>query len=122
MPGSVPVDIVVLLLRASIIVVLYLFLFSMVRIIQRELRAESAARPDAVRGRLIILDPGTTARATGQSISLETVTRLGRSGDNTSRITPVLDKGNHAVALGFHPRLEDTLSKDLQVAQVLLDF
>jgi pSer/pThr/pTyr-binding forkhead associated (FHA) protein len=77
-------DGMILLLRVAVVAILYLFLLTIVIVIQRELGAESSARrATAPRGRLIILDPGTSARIRGQAIPLEPVTRVGRSEANT---------------------------------------
>ena len=74
----------ILLLRIGVVAILYGFLLTIVILIQRELGAESAARrAGAVRGRLIVLDPGTSPRSPGQAISLEPVTRVGRAEENT---------------------------------------
>ena len=74
----------ILLLRIGVVAILYLFLLSLFILIQRELNAESAARRTvSPRGRLIVLDPGTSPRPLGQAIPLEPVTRLGRASDNT---------------------------------------
>jgi hypothetical protein len=74
----------ILLLRIGVVAILYAFLVTIVIVIQRELGAESAARrAGAPRGRLIVLDPGTSPRAPGQAIPLEPVTRIGRADDNT---------------------------------------
>jgi len=84
MPEDLASQGMILLLRIGVVVLLYLFLLSIVVVIQRELGAESAARrASAPRGRLIVLDPGPTPRAPGQAIPLEPVTRVGRSQENT---------------------------------------
>lgn len=84
MPGDLTSEGLILLLRVGVVGVLYLFLLTIVVVIQRELGAESAARrASAPRGRLIVLDPGTSPRAPGQAIPLEPVTRMGRSEENT---------------------------------------
>jgi hypothetical protein len=77
-------DGMILALRLAVVGILYLFLLTIIFVIQRELGAESAARrAGAPRGRLIVLDPGTSPRAPGQAIPLEPVTRLGRAEQNT---------------------------------------
>ena len=100
MPENLTSEAMILLLRLGIIAILYLFLLTIVIVIQRELGAESAARrPSAPRGRLIVLDPGTTPRAPGQAIPLEPVTRFGRSADNTVILDDEFVSTNHAMVL-----------------------
>jgi hypothetical protein len=77
-------DPLILGLRGAVIVILYLFLFGLVLLIQRELHREAAPRTRvALRPRLIVLDPGTSGQAAGDAIVLDPVTRFGRAADNT---------------------------------------
>ena len=100
MPENLTSEAMILLLRLGIIAILYLFLFTIVVVIQRELGAESAARrAGAPRGRLIILDPGTTPRSLGQAIALEPVTRFGRSAENTVVLDDEFVSSSHAMVL-----------------------
>lgn len=90
----------ILLLRLGVVAILYLFLLTVVVVIQRELGAESAARrASAPRGRLIVLDPGTSPRAPGQAIPLEPVTRVGRSEESTVVLDDEFVSTVHAMVL-----------------------
>ena len=90
----------ILLLRLGVVAILYLFLLSIVLVIQRELSVESASRrASAPRGRLIIVDPGTTPRGPGQVIPLEPVTRFGRSSENTVILDDEFVSTTHAMLL-----------------------
>jgi hypothetical protein len=90
----------ILALRLGVVGILYLFLLTIVFVIQRELGAESAARrATAPRGRLIVLDPGTSPRAPGQAIALEPVTRVGRSEENTLVLDDEFVSTAHAMVL-----------------------
>ena len=100
MPDTTGSEGLILLLRLGVIVILYLFLVTIVVVIQRELRQESATRrAGAPRGRLVILDPGTTPRSPGQAIPLEPVTRFGRSAENTVVLDDEFVSNSHAMVL-----------------------
>lgn len=104
MTGIVPDELtsegMILALRLGVVAILYLFLLTVIVVIQRELGAESAARrASAPRGRLIVLDPGTSRRAPGQAIPLEPVTRVGRSEENTLVLDDEFVSTAHAMVL-----------------------
>jgi hypothetical protein len=100
----VPIDLsdeaVFLILRLAILALLYLFLFSLFFLTNRELRAEAAARePGIAAGRLIVVDPGTSARVAGQAIALQAVTRIGRTDESTVVLDDEFVSANHALLL-----------------------
>jgi hypothetical protein len=98
--SDLPSDALILLLRVAVIALLYLFLFSIVVITQRELRAEVAARPAAsTRSRLIVIDPGTTPHRPGEAITLEPVTRFGRADSSTVVLDDDYVSTAHAMVL-----------------------
>lgn len=91
-------EVVILLLRVAAVALLYLFLFSLVLLVQRELRAQTHDRGAAApRARLVVVDGGSTVRTPGQVISLETVTRLGRSRENTVILDDEHVSSSHAM-------------------------
>jgi hypothetical protein len=93
-------EVIVFLLRMAVVGLLYLFLLSLFVLTQRELRAESAARaPAPAAARLIVLDPGTTARPAGQAIVLQPVTRIGRASESTIVLDDDFVSANHALLL-----------------------
>ncbi len=135
-------DTIILFLRMGIVLVLYLFLFALFILTQRELHRESAVRIAGPRARLIVINPGTSAQPTGQAIALDAVTRLGRREDNTvvldddsvsaAHAMVVLKNGrwwvhdegstNGTLVNGTQIRVETplTIGDELQIGQVLM--
>lgn len=100
MPIDLSDEAVVLILRLSVLGVLYLFLLSLFFLTHRELRAEAISREAAsTGGRLIVLDPGTSARAAGQAIVLQPVTRIGRAEESTVVLDDEFVSASHALIL-----------------------
>jgi len=97
--NDLPSDAVILVLRIAVIALLYLFLFSIVVLTQRELRAEVAARSTSPRSRLIVIDPGPTPHVPGQAITLEPVTRFGRADSSTVVLDDDFVSTAHAMVL-----------------------
>ena len=98
-------DAVILVLRIAVVVILYLFLFSIVALNIRELRAESANRGDGrVRGRLVVVDPGTSSLAPGALFDLEPVSRLGRANDSTVVLEDEFVSAAHALLVNREGR------------------
>ncbi|MEA2638821.1 MAG: hypothetical protein QOF51_215 [Chloroflexota bacterium] len=90
----------ILLLRIVVIVLLYLFLFSLVVVTQRELGAERGLRQaNRPRGRLVVVDPGSSALPMGQAFGLEPVTRLGRAEDNVVVLDDEFVSAAHAMVV-----------------------
>lgn len=95
---EVSAEVLILMLRVAAVVLLYLFLFSLVHVVQRELRAQTQDRgATAPRARLVVVDSGSTVRTPGQVIPLETVTRLGRSRENTVILDDEHVSSSHAM-------------------------
>ena len=95
---EVAAEALILLLRVAAVAALYLFLFSLVLLVQRELRAQTQDRGTAApRDRLVVIDPGSTMRTPGQVIALATVTRLGRSPENTVILDDEYVSASHAM-------------------------
>lgn len=92
---------VILILRLSMVGVLYLFLVALVSTLRRDItervrEAEEAAIPRPP-GQLVVLDPGPTALRAGQSIPLRPITSLGRDPQNTIPLPDSSVSGRHAV-------------------------
>lgn len=73
----------VLLLRVVFIFLLYFFIFQVVRVISRELRADAARgipppRPEQFSGGLLVTDPGESNLSRGNVFDLDPVTVIGR--------------------------------------------
>jgi hypothetical protein len=97
---DLPTDLVVLLLRGTLILLLYLFLFSVFLVVRRELR-QQAGRAAAGPGRLLVLSAGTTSLPAGQALPLQPVTTLGRADGCTLAIDDTYVSATHAV-LAWH--------------------
>jgi pSer/pThr/pTyr-binding forkhead associated (FHA) protein len=99
-PSDVSQDAVILALRMGIVAVLYVFLFSLILLSQRELKVERMARQPMVSpANLIIVDPGTSATKVGDVIALQPVTRLGRADGNTLILDDEFVSAHHALLL-----------------------
>lgn len=83
---NLPFDIFILGLRIAFIVLLYLFLFQVMRVIMRDLRQVvpvDAAQPKSRYGKLVVVDPGRSRLNPGTTYTLQAVTSLGRKPTNT---------------------------------------
>jgi len=92
---------VILLLRLTLVALIYLFLASIALAAARELKA-LARRPATVGegrrgGHLIVVEPGATSLTLGDSLPLRAVTRLGRAPQNTVVIDGTFVSAEHAV-------------------------
>jgi pSer/pThr/pTyr-binding forkhead associated (FHA) protein len=88
MPTSqtLPFDIFVLGLRIAFIVLLYLFLFWVIRVIVRDLRQPIRAEAPTTKaryGKLVVVEPGNSRLAPGTVYTLQAVTSLGRKPSNS---------------------------------------
>ena len=100
MTNDVSQDAVVLVLRLGIVALLYVFLFSIMVLSQRQLRAERVARETAkAASRLVIIDPGTSDVRAGDVIALQPVTRIGRADGNTLVLEDEFISAHHAMVL-----------------------
>lgn len=90
------------LLRIIFLLFLYLFLFAVVRVLVRDLRA-AAREPEAELGRLfVVASPGGEPHA-GSVFPLDAITTLGRDVNNTILIDDRFASSEHA-ALTFRGR------------------
>lgn len=84
------------LLRILFLVGLYLFLFAVVRVLVRDLRA-AAREPDRELGRLIVVDPAESDLRPGSVFSLDAITTLGRDVNNSIVVEDPFASSEHAV-------------------------
>ena len=99
------------LFRLLFLALLYVFLFAVVRILLRDLRA-AAREPGTELGRLVVLASPSGEPAVGSVFPLDVVTTLGRDVNNTIVIEDPFASTEHAV-LTFRGRswyLEDRSS------------
>jgi hypothetical protein len=94
---DIPFDIFILLLRLAFIFLLYFFLFQVVRVLMRDLRAvRPAPAPINPYGQMILVEAGTTGLTPGTAFNLEPVTTIGRKLTNTIALTDTYVSGEHA--------------------------
>jgi hypothetical protein len=97
---EVTAEALILLLRLALVGLIYLFLGIIALAAARELRL--LARPvspagEARRGgHLIVVDPGSTRLAPGDTLPLRPITRFGRSADNTIVLDDTFISAEHA--------------------------
>jgi len=84
------------ILRLLFLVLLYLFLFAVVRVLLRDLRT-AAREPGSELGRLVVLSSPSGDPATGTSFPLDAVTTLGRDVNNSIVIEDPFASAEHAV-------------------------
>jgi pSer/pThr/pTyr-binding forkhead associated (FHA) protein len=92
---------IILILRLALVGLLYLFLGIVALTAARELRRLSrggaAGQRDAVRGQVLVVDPGATSLTIGTVVPLRAVTRLGRSPSSTILLDGTYVSAEHAV-------------------------
>lgn len=84
------------ILRIVFLALLYAFLWAVVRVLLRDLRA-AAREPGSELGRLVVVASPGGEPAPGASFSLDSVTTLGRDVNNTIVVDDAFVSGNHAV-------------------------
>ncbi len=91
-----PVVAALWILRLGFLALLYLFLFAVVRVLVRDLRA-AAREPGTELGRLVVIaSPGEDPPA-GAVFSLDAVTTLGRDVNNTIVVEDPFASAEHAI-------------------------
>src|SRR4051812_14591653 len=93
---DVPADVLVLLLRAGLILVLYLFLLGVFLLARRELRQQATDAPTGP-GRLVVVDAGVTGLRAGEALPLQPVTTVGRAQACTFALDDTYVSATHAV-------------------------
>jgi pSer/pThr/pTyr-binding forkhead associated (FHA) protein len=113
---TLPFDIFILGLRIAFIVLIYLFIFQVMRVIVRDLRqvapADAQAQPRSKYGRLVVVEPGRSRLAPGTVFTLQAVTSLGRKPSNTIVLDDDFVSGEHSLVSWRDNRawLEDVAS------------
>ena len=83
---TLPFDIFILGLRIAFIVLLYLFLFLVMRVQVRDLRRAAPAEappPKSRYGKLVVVESGRSRLTPGTTFTLQSVTSLGRKASNS---------------------------------------
>jgi pSer/pThr/pTyr-binding forkhead associated (FHA) protein len=97
MLSDLPFEWFVLILRVVFIFLLYFFIFQVMRVITRELRATAeSAGPERVTGTLLVEASNNDELRPGDAFVLEPVTIVGRSRNATVRINSAYVSSEHA--------------------------
>lgn len=83
-------------LRLGFLALLYLFLWSVVRVLMRDLRS-AVSEPEAELGRLLVLESPSGEPPAGSVFALDAVTRLGRDVNNSIVLEDDFISADHAV-------------------------
>lgn len=95
---DVPYNIAIFALNVGFIVLIYLFLFEVIRVGLRELRASaSQAQVESPYGKLVVVQAGSTGIAPGTQIALEPTTAMGRKLTNAVVLDDPTVSGEHAI-------------------------
>ena len=103
---SATLDFVILILRISVVFLLYFFLYQVVRVLRRELQAVGsgavaggaalAAIPNQY-GKLVVVSPGETGLGQGYTFDLQAVNVIGRRPDNDVPLNDTFLSSEHAL-------------------------
>jgi hypothetical protein len=91
-----PTVLAIWVLRLLFLGLLYLFLYAVVRVLLRDLRA-AAREPVAELGRLVVVESPSGEPAPGSAFRLDAVTGLGRDVNNAIVLDDDFVSANHAV-------------------------
>ena len=112
---TLPFDIFILGLRIAFIVLIYLFLFQVMRVIVRDLRQVAPPEPTQQRaryGKLVVVEPGRSRLSPGTVFTLQAVTPIGRKPSNAIVLDDDFISGEHSLISwrDGRPWLEDVAS------------
>jgi len=99
--SELPFEWFVLLLRLSFVFLLYFFVYQVIRVLSRELRAaanpsDGNARRDGASGALMVTEPGQSDLVRGEVYELDPVTVIGRHPRATIVIESTFISSEHA--------------------------
>ncbi len=90
-------DILVFILRLGLLAVLYFFLFQLLIVLWRDLRAPVVTTPEKPPAALEVLNPGDSGLAVGDLLPLTIATGIGRSEANTIVLSDPSVSAEHAL-------------------------
>jgi hypothetical protein len=91
-----PITLSLWLLRILFLVLLYLFLYAVVRVLVRDLRS-AAREPERELGRLVVVGPPGGDLAPGTAFTLDAITTLGRDVNNAIVVDDAFASAEHAI-------------------------
>ncbi len=96
--ANLSLEFIILALRIAVIFLLYLFLYQVVRVIIRELRAAGADQTAASQyGSLVVVNPGQSGLPPGKRFPLGPVNTIGRTMDNDIPLNDSFLSSEHAM-------------------------
>ncbi len=96
--GNLSIELIILLLRVAVVVILYLFLYQVLRAIIRDIRtAGTEAVPVSEYGYLTLTQPGQTGLSPGKRFPLNQVNTIGRAMTNDVPLNDSFLSSEHAV-------------------------
>ncbi len=96
--GNLSIELIILLLRVAVVVILYLFLYQVLRAIIRDIRtAGTEAVPVSEYGYLTLIQPGQTGLSPGKRFPLNQVNTIGRAMTNDVPLNDSFLSSEHAV-------------------------
>jgi len=96
--ANLSIEFIILALRIAVIVLLYLFIYQVVRVVVRELRtAGSEQSASSQYGSLVVVNPGQSGLPPGRKFPLGPVNTIGRSMDNDIPLNDNFLSGEHAI-------------------------
>lgn len=97
--ANISLNVIILLLSIAVVLLLYFFLWQVLRVITRDLRAntgDTAAEQASLYGQLVILSSGPTGIPVGKAFPLAPVTSIGRSMECDVALNDTFLSGEHA--------------------------
>ncbi len=96
--GNLSIELIILLLRVAVVVILYLFLYQVLRAIIRDIRtAGTEAVPVSEYGYLTLTQPGQTGLSPGKRFPLNQANTIGRAMTNDVPLNDSFLSSEHAV-------------------------
>lgn len=90
-------ELAILLLRLSLVGLLYAFLLATLLLLRRDLATRAGLPRPPVLGKLVVLDPGESQLTPGRALPLEPRTTLGRAPGNTVILEDDFVSAQHAL-------------------------
>ncbi|NTW03570.1 MAG: FHA domain-containing protein [Oscillochloris sp.] len=96
--ANLSIGVIILLLRVAVVFLLYFFLWQVVRVVSRDLRAgaSSPVLQNNPYGQLVVASSGQTGIPVGKSFSLSQVTVIGRSTETEVALNDTFLSSEHA--------------------------
>ncbi len=96
--ANLSVNVIILILRGAVVLLLYFFLWQVLRVVLRDLRAgaQPVKRETSLYGNLVIMASGQTGLPVGKTFPLSPTTIIGRSMDTDVALNDTFLSNEHA--------------------------